>query len=185
MKVLRITVPICTVALLVLAATAVAQDADKAKLIEIEKIFAANANPSPESAANVKQYVFDGDTTELTSMGRVGTMSKAKILEFSSAPDPSDPNVKSSVKVSDFHVDTYGSTALVSYKQVTTDTGHKDPTLNVTFHLGCLDTFVKRSQAWYWVGGGCASDAPIPQSVWDASKKAMSQEPKDLQDAFH
>jgi hypothetical protein len=69
MKVLRITVPICAVALLVLAATAVAQDADKAKLIEIEKIFAANANPSPESAANVKQYVFDGDTIELTSMG--------------------------------------------------------------------------------------------------------------------
>jgi hypothetical protein len=185
MQPLRFTVPICAIALLVLAATAVAQDADKEKLIEIEKTFAANANPGPESAAVVKQYVFDGATNELTSMGRVGTMSKAKILEYSGAPDPSDPNVKSAVKVSDFHVDTYGSTALVSYKQTTTDTGHKDPTLNATFHLGCLDTFVKRNGTWYWIGGGCASDAPIPQSMFDANKKAMSQEPKDLQDAFH
>jgi hypothetical protein len=185
MKPLRITVPICAIGLLVLATTAVAQDADKEKLIEIEKAFAANPNPGPESVAVVKQYVFDGATTELTSMGRVGTLPKAKILEFSSAPGPSDPSAKSAVKLSDLHVDTYGSTALVSYKQTTTDTGHKDPNLNVSSHLGCLDTFVKRSGAWYWIGGACASDAPIPQSIWDANKKAISQEPKDLQDAFH
>jgi hypothetical protein len=185
MKPLRFTVPICAIALLVLAATAVAQDPDKEKLIEIEKTFATNANPGPGSVAAVKQYVFDGATTELTSMGRVGTLSKAKLLEFSGAADPSDPNVMSAVKVSDFHVETYGSTALVSYKQTTTDTGHKDPTLNATSHLGCLDTFVKKSGAWFWIGGACASDAPIPQSIWDANKKAISQEPKDVQDAFH
>jgi hypothetical protein len=185
MKRLRLAVLICAIGLLVLSATVVAQDADKAKLIEIEKAFAANPNPGPESIAVVKQYVFDGATTELTSMGRVGTLPKAKILEFSTAPDPSDPNVKSTIKVSDFHVETYGSTALVSYKQTSTDTGHKDPTLNATTHLGCLDTFAKRSAAWYWIGGGCASEAPIPQSIWDANKKAISQEPKDLQDAFH
>jgi hypothetical protein len=185
MKPLRLTLPICAIGLLVLAATAVAQDADKEKLIEIENAFAANPDPGPQAAAVVKKYVYDGPTNQLTSLGRVGTLPKARIVELSSKPDPSDPNVKSSQKLSDFHVDIYGSTALVSYKQTTTDTGHKDPALNVTVHLGCLDTFVKANGAWYFIGGGCAPDAPVPQSVWDAAKKAMEQEPKDIQQAYH
>jgi hypothetical protein len=82
-------------------------------------------------------------------------------------------------------VDLYGTTALVSYKQTNTDTGHKDAALNITQHFGCLDTFVKRTGEWYWIGGGCASDAPLPQSVWDGVKKAISQEPKDIQQAYH
>ena len=185
MKRLRLTLPICAIGLLVLAATAVAQDADKQKLIEIENTFAANQDPSPQAAAIAKKYVYDGPTTTLTTLGRVGTLPKARIIELSSAPDPSDPNVKTSQKLSDVHVDIYGTTALVSYKQTSTDTGHKDPALNVSVHLGCLDTFVKANGAWYWIGGGCSSDAPIPQSVWDASKKAIEQEPKDLQQAYH
>jgi hypothetical protein len=185
MKPLRLTLPICAMGLLVLAATAVAQDADKAQLIEIEKAFATNPDPGAQSAAIAKQYVYDGSTNQLTIMGRVGTLPKAKIVELSSAPDPTDPDVKSSVKLSDLHVDIYGTTALVSYKQSGTDTGHKDPTLNMTNHVSCLDTFVKRSGAWYWIGGACSSTVPIPQSIWDATKKAMAQEPKDVQDAFH
>jgi hypothetical protein len=185
MKPLRLTLPICAIGLLVLAATAVAQDADKEKLIEIEKAFAANPDPGTQSAAIAKQYIYDGPVDQLTPMGRVGALPKARIVELSSAPDPSDPNAKSSLKLSDFHVDIYGATALVTYKQTGTDTGHKDPAMNVASHLGCLDTFVKRNGSWYWIGGACAWDVPAPQSVWDANKKAIAQEPKDIQQAYH
>jgi hypothetical protein len=185
MKPLRLAIPICALGLLMLAATAVAQDADKQKLIEIENAFAANQDPGPQSAAVAKKQVYDGPVTTLTTMGRVGTLSKARIVELSSAPDPSDPNVKTSQKLSEFHVDIYGTTALVSYKEISTDKGHKDPTLDVTTRLGCLDTFVKTNGTWYWIGGGCASEAPLPQPVWDAYKKAIEQEPKDVQQAYH
>lgn len=185
MKPLRLTLPICAIGLLVLTATAVAQDADKEKLIAIEKAFAANPDPGPQSAAVAKQYLYDGPLNQLTLTGRVGTLPKARVVELSAKPDPTDPNVKTSLTVSDFHVDIYGSTALVSYKQTNTDTGHKDPALDFTYHLGCLDTFVKNKDAWYWVGGGCSSETPIPQLVWDAIERAMEQEPKDIQQAYH
>jgi hypothetical protein len=185
MKPLRLTLPICAIGLLVLTATAVAQDADKEKVIAIEKAFAANPDPGPQSAAVAKQYLYDGPLNQLTPTGRVGTLPKARVVELSAKPDPTDPNVKTSLTVSDFHVDIYGSTALVSYKQTNTDTGHKDPALDFTYHLGCLDTFVKNKEAWYWVGGGCSSETPIPQLVWDAIERAMEQEPKDIQQAYH
>lgn len=185
MKPQRLTLPICAIGLLVLTATAVAQDADKEKVIAIEKAFAANPDPGPQSAAVAKQYLYDGPLNQLTLTGRVGTLPKARVVELSAKPDPTDPNVKTSLTVSDFHVDIYGSTALVSYKQTNTDTGHKDPALDFTYHLGCLDTFVKNKEAWYWVGGGCSSETPIPQLVWDAIERAMEQEPKDIQQAYH
>ena len=185
MKPLRLTLPICAIGLLVLTATAVPQDADKEKLIAIEKAFAANPDPGPQSAAVAKQYLYDGPLNQLTPTGRVGTLPKARVVELSARPDPTDPNVKTSLTVYDFHVDIYGSTALVSYKQTNTDTGHKDPALDFTYHLGCLDTFVKNKDAWYWVGGGCSSETPIPQLVWDAIERAMEQEPKDIQQAYH
>jgi hypothetical protein len=185
MKPLRASFPICAIAVFALASTALAQDADKQKLIQIENDFAANQTPGPQSAALAKKYIYDGPANQLTVFGRVGTLPKARIVELSGTPDPTDPNVKSTQKLSDFHVDIYGTTALVSYKQTSTDTDHKDPTLNATIHAGCLDTFVKTNGAWYWIGGGCASDAPIPQSLWDAAKKAMAQEPKDIQQAYH
>ena len=47
MKSLRTVLPTCAIGVLLLAATAVAQDADKAKLIEIEKAFVANPDPGP------------------------------------------------------------------------------------------------------------------------------------------
>lgn len=185
MKLLRLTLPICAIGLLVLAATAAGQDADKKKLIEIEEAFAANSNPGPQSAEVAKQYIYDGTTYALGPTGLVGTFPKAKLVELSSKPDPTDPNVNNSQKLSDFRVEIYGDTALVNYKQTFTDTGHKDPALNVTTNLRCLDTFIKRNGAWYWIGGGCSSVAPVPQSVWDAAKKALAQEPKDIQEAVH
>jgi hypothetical protein len=105
MKPLRLTLPICAIGLLVLASTAVAQDADKQKLIEIENEFAATPNPGPQTAAVDKKYLYDGPVNSLTTLGRVGALPKARIVELSSTPDPSDPNVKSSVKLSDLHVD--------------------------------------------------------------------------------
>ena len=187
MKSLRLTLPICTLALLVLASTAVQQDADKAKLIEIEKAFAANANPGAKSADLAKQYFYEGSLNQLTPGGRVQeSCCKARVVDFYSArPIPRIPNVKTTQTLADFHVDIYGTTALVAYKLTTTDTGHKDPALNVTERLGCLDTFVKKAGAWLMIGSGCASDAPLPQSVWDGVKKAISQEPKDIQQAYH
>lgn len=35
------------------------------------------------------------------------------------------------------------------------------------------------------IGGVCAPDAPVPRSVWGTVKKAMEQELKDIQQAYH
>jgi hypothetical protein len=185
MKLLRLILSVCAVALLPLAAAVVAQDTDKDKLIAAEKAFAANPNPGAKSAAVAKQYLYDGTVSQLTPMGQVGSLPKARIVELSTTPDPSDPNVKSAQTLSDFRVDVYGTTALVSYKQTNTDTGHKDPTLNSTIHMTCLDTFVKSKGEWYVVGNACSSPNPIPQPMWDAIKKSMMQQPKDVQQAYH
>jgi hypothetical protein len=185
MKARRFVVILVSAAgMLVLAATSSAQNADKEKLIEIEKAFAANSSPGTQLASVVKKYVYDGPVTQLTTMGQVGTLQKARLVQLTSAPDPTDPNARSVASLSQFHVGIYGTTALVSYKQTSTDTGHKDAALNITAHLGCLDTFVKRNGAWYLIGGGCASDEPISRAVWDAAKKAMAQAPEDIKQAY-
>ena len=181
----RITLQSLTIALFLCPMLAVGQDADKEKLIAIEKEFAANPNPGSEATAVGKKYLYDGSLNQLTGMGRVGTLSKARVLELNSKPDPSDPNVKTSAKVSDFHVDVYGQTALVSYKLTSSDTGHKDPSLNTTDHYGCMDTFLKRNGNWYAIGNACSPAEPLPQSEWEAAKKALSQAPKDVQEAYH
>lgn len=182
MKIVRITP---TIALLLFSALAMAQDADKQKLIEIEKTFAAQTNPGPEQAAVMKHHLYDGSLNQLTGMGRTGTLPKSRIVELSSKPDPSDPEVRSSTSLTDFHVDIYGDTALVTYKLTNTDTGHKDPALNTTDHYGCLDTFLKRKGSWYVIGNACSPAEPLPQAEWDAVKKAMAQAPKDVQEAYH
>ncbi len=175
---------ICLIGML-LPCLATAQDADKQKLIEIEKAFAANATPSPQAAAVIKQYDYDGPITVLTGLGRVGTLPKARWVDLFAKPDPSDPNVKTSQSISDIRVDLYGDTALVNYKMTNTDTGHKDPALNTTDTFGCLDTFVKRNGQWFAIGSGCARTGPVPPAEWEAIKKARTQEPKDLQQALH
>jgi hypothetical protein len=181
----RIALQSLSIVLFLFPMLAVGQDADKEKLIAIEKEFAANPNPGPESAAVSKKYLYDGSLNQVTGTGRVGTLSKARIVELSSKPDPSDPNVRSSISVSDFHVDVYGQTALVSYKLTGTDTGHKDTALNTTDHFGCMDTFIKRNGNWYAVGNACSPSEPLPQAEWEAVKKAISQAPKDVQEAYH
>src|ERR1700694_682018 len=52
-------------ALFLLPTLAVAQDADKQKMIEIEKAFAAHPNAGPEAAAVAKQHLFDGTLVQL------------------------------------------------------------------------------------------------------------------------
>jgi hypothetical protein len=173
------------VALVLFPLLAIAQEADKQKLIEIEKEFAAHPNAGPELAATYKKYLYDGSLSQVTGMGRIGTLPKARIVELGSKPDPSDPNVKSTQQPSDFHVDIYGQTALVTYKVTSTDTGHKDPALNTTDHYGCMDTYVKRNGNWYAIGNACAPSEPLSQSEWEAVKKARTTEPKDVQEAYH
>jgi hypothetical protein len=186
MKRSRPLLPIlATVCFLLFPVLAGAQDADKQKLIDIEKALAAAPNPGSQAAQLVKQYLYDGNVTQLNGVGRVGTLPKARVLELSAKPDPADSAVKTTLTLSDFHVEIYGDTALVSYKQIDTDTGHKDAALNATDHLGCLDTFVKRSGQWYVVGTACALSAPMAKSEWDAIGKVVLQEPKDVQEAYH
>jgi hypothetical protein len=185
MKITGITLKICGVGLLVFSGAVMAQDADKQKLIEIEKAFAANATSGPEAAAVAKQYFYDGPVVQVTGLGRVGTLSKARLVELLGKPDPSDPDVKTSGSISDIRVELYGDTALVSYKYANTDTGHKDPALNATDHYGCLDTFVKQKGQWLMAGSACAHEGPVSQAEWTAIKKARTQEPKDVQQAYH
>lgn len=185
MRVLTTVLSVSALALFVLCFPAQAQNADQQKLIEIEKAFAAQPTPGPEAASLAKQYLYEGSLNQLTPLGRVGTLPKSRIVELSSKPDPNDPNVKSSTTVSDFHVDVYGDAALVSYKLTETDTGHKDTALNTTDHFGCLDTFVKQNGQWTVVGNACSPSSPLPASEWTAVKKAMAQEPKDVQQAYH
>jgi hypothetical protein len=177
--------PIVVAALLSLTALAMAQDAEKQKMIDIEKAFAAAPTPGPQAAAVAKKYLYDGPLVQLTGHGQVGTLPKARVVDFMTKPDPSDPDVKSVQTVADVHVEIYGDTALVSYKMTNKDVGHKDAALNTTDHYGCLDTFVKSNGEWSIVGGACTPDQPQPQAEWTAAKKALSQAPKDIQDAYH
>jgi len=185
LKLPKLALLICGLGLLVSSSVARAQDADKQKLTDIENKFAANATLGPVSAALLKQYLLDATVFQVTNMGRIGMMPKAKVIEMFGAPDPSDPNVKTAQKISDVRIQIYGETALVGYKLATTDTGHKDAALNVTDHLGCLDTFVKRNGSWFIAGDACSPDTPISKAEWDAAAKARSQMPKDIQDTYH
>lgn len=177
--------PTVVAALFFCAIFATAQDADKQKIIEAEKAFAAQPTPGPEAAAVAKQFLFDGTLIQLTVQGQVGTLPKSRIVELSSKPNPADPSVKSAQSLSDFHVEIYGDTALAAYKMTNTDTGHKDTALNATDHYGCLDTFLKRNGQWSLVSNACSPSEPLPQAEWNAAKKAMAQQPKDVRDAYH
>ncbi|MGH9575236.1 MAG: hypothetical protein ACRD40_17115 [Candidatus Acidiferrales bacterium] len=185
MKMTRVVLSLSAVGLFVLCFPAKAQNADEQKLTEIENTLAKQTGPGPAEGAAMKQYLYEGNLNQLNAVGRVGTLPKSRVVELSSKPDPNDPNMKSATAISNVHVDMYGDTALVSYKVTNTDTGHKDAGLNATDHYGCLDTFVKRNGQWYVIGNACAPSAPLPASEWDAAKRAIAQEPKDLQNAYH
>jgi hypothetical protein len=181
------------------AAVNPAQEAEKKKLIAIEKALANNPASGPPAAAVAKRYLYDGQLNHVSNFGRLGSLPKATVLQsymvgkpfvFSSPddlvdnkrdpsdptkPDPSDPHVKHT-EVSDFVLDVYGDAALVSYHQVNTDTGHKDPSLDAkyTFHSGCMDSFIKRDGQWYLIGNACAPNIAFTPEAWEASKKARA-----------
>ena len=99
MKSLRIVLPIYAIGLLVLAATAVAQDTDKDKLIAIEKAFAAKPRSGREIRQRCQSSTFTTEhVIQLTPMGRIGSLPKARVVELSATPDPADPDVKSTAR---------------------------------------------------------------------------------------
>ena len=161
--------------LLALCVVTVAQntaDADKQKLIDLEQQSAAMSTfNSPEMTDFLQKHLYDGTTSVVVTFGHLYHSPKADVVDFTKKPDPDDPDVKSINKLSDFQVDIYGDTALVSYKQTSTDSGHKLAVLNGDYHLTCLDTYVKRTGQWYLIGSACVPSAPISQSQWDANKQ--------------
>lgn len=177
--------PLFCLLVMLLPCVALAQDADKKKLMDIENAFAKNATNGPESGAVAKQYLYDGQVLQLTGTGRIGALPKATVVDLFSKPDPSDPNVKTVATFSNMKVDLYGDTAVVTYKMANSDTGHKDAALNGTEHYGCMDTFVKRNGNWYNVSNACAHEGPTSATRWEAIKKSRSTEPKEIQQAFH
>lgn len=181
----KLGLPIVCFLALLLPSLAVAQDADKKQIMDIENAFAKNATNGPEAGAVAKKYLYDGQVLQLTGSGRIGALSKATVVDLFSKPDPSDPNVKTTTALSGLKVEVYGDTAVATYKMANTDTGHKDAALNSTEHYGCMDTFVKRNGNWYSVANACAHEGPVSPAVWDAIKKSRATEPNEVQQAFH
>jgi hypothetical protein len=170
---------------MLLPSVALAQDADKKQIMDIENDFAKNATNGPGAGAVMKKYLYDGKVLQLTGSGRIGMMQKATVVEVFSKPDPSDPGVKTTMTLSGMEVELYGDTAIATYKMANTDSGHKDPVLNSTEHYGCMDTFVKREGKWLNVANACAHEGPVSPAVWEAIKKARASEPKEVQQAYH
>ena len=166
--------------LLVLCAIAVAQKtnaADKQKLIDIEQQFAAAPSfNSPEMTDAVQKHFYDGTNSVVVFFGHLYHGPKSDAVA-ATKPDPNDPDVKTTNKISDLQVDIYGDTALVSYQEVSTDRGHKNPALSADYTLTCLDTFVKRKGQWFFIGGTAVPTAPMSQAQWDAFTKMNEQKP--------
>jgi hypothetical protein len=162
-------------ALCVIAVAQKTDDVDKQKLIDIEQKFAAVPSfNSPEMTAAFQNYLYDGTTSVVVFFGHRFRGPKTDAVA-ATKPDPNDPDVKSSTKLSDLQVDIYGDTALVSYKSVSTDRGHKNPALNADYTLTCLDTFVKRKGQWYLIGTANVPAAPMSQAQWDVFTKMEEQ----------
>jgi hypothetical protein len=170
---------VCAV-LIVLAPLVVfaqSNSADQQKITEIEQKFVAINNfNSPEMTDALQKYLYDGTTSTIGQFGRLYRMPKAPVVEMTKKPDPTDPDARGSGKLSDLQVDVFGNTALASYKQVNTETGHKEAALNGDYTLTCLDTFVKRKGQWYIVGNACVPAAPLSQAQWDAVMKMRADE---------
>jgi hypothetical protein len=151
-------------------------DADKQKLIDIEQKFAATTSfNSPEMTDAFQKYLYDGTSSLLVLFGHLYRGPKADAVAATKKPDPNDPDQKMTNKLSDLQVDTYGDTALVSYKVAETDSGHKNPALNGDYRLTCLDTYLKRKGEWYMIGSSCVPNAPMSQAQWDAFTKMEEQ----------
>jgi hypothetical protein len=126
-------------ALSVIAVAQKAVDIDKQKLIEIEQKFAAITSfNSPEMTDAFQKYLYEGTSSLLVLFGHLYRGPKADAVAATKTPDPNDPDQRMTNKLSDLQVDTYGDTALVSYKLFETDSGHKNPALNGDYRLTCL-----------------------------------------------
>jgi hypothetical protein len=157
-------------------AVAQTNDVDKQKLTDIEQKFAAISSfNSPEMTDAFQKYLYDGTSSLLVLFGHLYRGPKADAVAATKKPDPNDPDQKMTNKLSDLQVDTYGDTALVSYKIVETDSGHKNPALNGDYRLTCLDTYLKRKGEWYMIGSSCVPNAPMSQAQWDAFTKMNEQ----------
>lgn len=169
-----------SVLVLLVSSVAAAQknnDADKQKIIDIEQKIAATAYfYTPYTADVLQNYLYDGQVSSVNAYGRIYHLQKSELVAMARKPDPADPDVKESNKNSDFQVDFYGDTALATYKQTSTDTGHKDTALNGDYSEACLDTFIKRNGQWYMVGNACVPAAPFAQGRWDAITQMRAQE---------
>ncbi|HEV7219289.1 MAG: hypothetical protein ACHP8A_10175 [Terriglobales bacterium] len=145
---------------------------DQQKIIEIEQKLAASTGVAgQEESAAFQKYLYDGEISLVDPFGRRYRMEKKDVVAEAAKSDPTDPDAKSVYTVSDFQVDIYGDTALAGYKQITTDSGHKNQVLNGEYSVSCLDTFIKRNGQWYALASACTPSAPIAQAQWDAIKK--------------
>ena len=70
MKLVRITLQICAIGVLMHSRPAMAQDADKQKLMEIEKVFATQSTPGPQAAVVRVGAVRDAAHEIQTAVGR-------------------------------------------------------------------------------------------------------------------
>ena len=165
------------VLLICVFAVAQTNDVDKQKLIDIEQKFATITSfNSPEMTDAFQKYLYDGTSSVVVLFGHLYHEPKSEAVAATKKPDPNDPDVKMTNKLSDLQVDTYGDTALVSYKAVETDSGHKNPALNGDYRLTCLDTYLKRKGDWYLIGTSCVPNAPMSQAQWDAFTKMNEQQ---------
>ena len=137
-----------------------AQDSqDAARLIAMEQEWAAPA-PPPGAPTPTQKYMYDGPVMSLRPTGSVIVTSKTRLLE-NAAPRPSGgPNITRTSKRFDYHVELYGDTALISYRQEVTTTNKANPGAKTSEAAGCLDTFVKRQGNWYAIANACAPAAP-------------------------
>lgn len=169
---------------LLFSALAVAQkndDADKQKVMDIEQKFTTTTGfQTPEMTALLQKYLYDGATSVVVLSGHLFHSAKKADVIAATKPDPNDPEAKSTIKLSDLQADIYGDTALVSYKQVTIESGHRDPALNGEYITTNLDTFVKRKGEWYLIGASSVPAAPVMQAHWDAWKKMNEQLDKGM-----
>jgi hypothetical protein len=171
---------ICGVLVVLAPLVALAQQstsADQQKITEIEQKFVAITNfNSPEMTDALQKYLYDGTSSSVGQFGRLYRSPKAAVVDMTKKPDPTDPDARASGKLSDLQVDVFGDAAVASYKQVNTETGHKEAALNGDYALTCLDSFVKRKGQWYIIGNACVLAAPLSQAQWDAVMKMRAAE---------
>ncbi len=152
-------------------------DADKQKITEIEQKFASIENfNSPEMAGTLQKYLYNGTTVAVNPFGRAFRMTKQQVIDMTKKPDPTDPDAKGTTQISDLQVEVLGNAALATYKNTTTDSGHKEAALNATYTTTCVDSFVKRKGQWYITSTACVPAEPISQAQWDAVMKMRSEE---------